>query len=200
MGSHIIALSKLRPTQITVGMLQVKHKRKRIKALAKRPVELVEFILERPIRVVLGPKGKVYVIDHHHLALALIKEEYETAPMEIEQDLSAIAPGKFWKSMDRLGFVHAFDSAGKKCSLNAIPASLKQLKDDPYRSLAGFVREAGGFTKVKTPFAEFIWADFFRSRIKAKILASHFDKGLKLALLLARTPDAAKLPGYVKTV
>ena len=71
---------------MTVGMLQVKHKRVRLKALEKRPSELVDFIIEHPIRVVLGPKEKVYVVDHHHLALALIKERFETAPMVVEKD------------------------------------------------------------------------------------------------------------------
>ena len=77
-----ILLSRLRPTQLTVGRLEVKHKRKRLRALEKRPAELVDFILEMPIRVVLGPVGKAYVIDHHHLALALLKEDFQTAPME----------------------------------------------------------------------------------------------------------------------
>jgi len=67
-------LRTLRPTQMTVGMLQVKHKRLRLRALEKRPAELLDFILEHPIRVVLGPKEKAYVIDHHHLALAIMKE------------------------------------------------------------------------------------------------------------------------------
>jgi hypothetical protein len=86
-----ILLSRLRPTQLTVGMLEVKHKRKRLRALEKRPAELVDFILEMPIRVVLGPAGKAYVIDHHHLALALLMEDFQTAPMEIEADFSTLA-------------------------------------------------------------------------------------------------------------
>src|SRR5436305_4773273 len=30
--------------------------------------------------------------------------------------------------------------------------------DDPYRSLAGEVRRAGGYAKEATPFSEFLWA------------------------------------------
>src|SRR5580698_7290502 len=77
-----VELSKLRPTQLTVGMLEVKSKRKRLRQLEKRPGELVHFVLENPIRVVLGPADKTYVIDHHHLALALIREDFHNAPMQ----------------------------------------------------------------------------------------------------------------------
>ena len=90
-SQKVIELSQLRPTQITVGMLQVEHKQERLRELQHRPSELLDFLLERPIRVVLGPGGKVYVIDHHHLALALIREKYETAPVEIEANFSKLS-------------------------------------------------------------------------------------------------------------
>src|SRR5579884_3209382 len=101
-----VDLSRLRPTQLTVGMLEVKHKRRRLRELEKRPGELVKFILEMPIRVVLGPGKKAYVIDHHHRALALLKEEVEYAPMEIEDDFSHLSMRAFWKRMEAGQFVH----------------------------------------------------------------------------------------------
>jgi hypothetical protein len=192
-----ILLSQLRPTQLTVGMLQVKHKRKRLRALERRPSELVDFILENPIRVVLGPAQTAYVIDHHHLGLALIKEKFETAPMEIEDDFSALSSTAFWKKMLARQFVHLEDAGGQRHPLQALPRNLKRLTDDPYRSLAGFVRAAGGFHKVATPFVEFQWADYFRTRIPEKLLNSHFHKALAQAMSLASHPDAADLPGYL---
>ncbi len=193
----IIEIAELMPTQMTVGMLQVKHKRAQLKLLERRPGELVDFILEHPIRVVIGPKKKAYVIDHHHLALALIKENFESAPMDIEHDLSSLSLVAFWKKMQALKCVHPFDAEGKRKSCDHVPSNLKRLKDDPYRSVAGFVREQGGFFKVSEPFAEFLWADYFRTRIKYKMLSKHFKKALKLALTFAAHPDAAKLPGYI---
>jgi hypothetical protein len=50
-----------------------------------------------------------------------------------------------------------------------IPKSIKGLDDDPFRSLAGELRSAGGFAKDTTPFSEFLWADFLRRRISRKI-------------------------------
>lgn len=196
----IIRISQLKPTQITVGMLQVEHKRKRLRQLEKRPAELVAFILEHPIRVVLGSRNEAYVIDHHHLAVALMLEHFETAPMSVEHDFSSIKVTAFWKKMQTVGLVHLYDADGKQRTLRDIPSKLKLLEDDPYRSLAGFVREAGGFTKVATPYAEFQWADFYRSHIKKKIVQKHFKKALKQAMELAHHQDARSLPGFIKAL
>ncbi len=194
----IVKISQLKPTQITVGRLQVKHKRARLRQLEKRPCELVDFILEHPIRVVLGPNKKAYVIDRHHLALALLEERFETAPMDVEEDFSQLSKTAFWNKMQALNFVHPYDANGKRRSLTHIPKKLEALEDNPYRSLAGFVREAGGFSKVTTPYAEFLWADFYRKHIKEKWLKKHFDRALEQAVLLAQTKDARKLPGFIK--
>jgi hypothetical protein len=193
----IIPLNQLRPTQITVGMLQVAHKQKRLREMLRRPAELVEFIIERPIRVVLGPRGGAYVIDHHHLALALIREKYETAPMDIEADFSALTEDAFWKKMLSRKFTHPYDAEGKQRPLSRIPRTLKALEDDVYRSLAGFVREEGGYEKVDAPFAEFLWADYFRPRIHRKLVVRHFDKALAHAVKSARQPEAKGLPGFI---
>ncbi|MGD0463696.1 MAG: ParB-like protein [Tepidisphaeraceae bacterium] len=192
-----IALSKLRPTQLTVGMMQVKFKRKQLRALERKPGELVGFILENPIRVVLGSREKAYVIDHHHLGLALIKEHFETAPMEIEEDFSGLSVADFWKKMRARRFLHLVSASGKRKDHDALPKDLRELRDDPYRSLAGFVRAAGGYMKVRTPFAEFKWADFYRTRISEKLVRSHFHKALAQAIGMASNKDAAGLPGYL---
>jgi hypothetical protein len=192
-----IELSRLRPTQFTVGMLEVKHKRKRLRELEKRPGELVNFILEMPVRVVLGPANKAYVIDRHHLALALLKEDFQSAPMQVEADYSRMPIGSFWKVMKKRHFFHLFNAKGKCKPLRCLPKSLRKLKDDPYRSLAGFVRMAGGFIKTPTPFAEFQWADFFRQWVSEDRLRDKFDKTVRKCVRLAQGPEAAGLPGYL---
>jgi hypothetical protein len=178
-------------------MLEVKFKRKRLAALEKRPGELVDYILEMPIRVVLGPANAAFVIDHHHLGLALEKEGFETAPMEIEADLSHLPWRAFWKRMRAEKFLHLFNAKGKPKPLQDLPKSLRRLKDDPYRSLAGFVRAAGGFAKTPLPFAEFQWADFFRERIGKKSLRDDFSRMVKRCVRLASGAEAAGLPGFL---
>ena len=192
-----IELSRLRPTQLTVGMLEVEHKRSRLRALKKRPVELVEFILEMPIRVVLGPGGTAYVIDHHHLGLALLREDFKSAPMVVEEDFSKLPASAFWKKMKARKYLHLINAKGVAKPRRKLPADLQGLKDDPYRSLAGFVRSAGGFAKDPAPFAEFLWADFFRGHFRPKTLRKRFDECIKDGTRLARKVTACELPGYI---
>ena len=73
---------------------------------------------------------------------------------------------------------------------------MADLKDDPFRSLAGELRRAGGFAKDTTPFSEFLWADFLRRRVKRKTVESHFAAAMEHALALAKSHDAVYLPGW----
>ncbi|MBN9273095.1 MAG: chromosome partitioning protein ParB, partial [Mesorhizobium sp.] len=60
-----VAVKDLRPTQITVGMREVTLKRQMIRAQSAKKTGT--FLGNHMIPVVLGPKKKNYVIDHHHL-------------------------------------------------------------------------------------------------------------------------------------
>ncbi len=60
-----VAITDLRPTQITVGMREVEAKRKHWRDIGLR--RAAEFLGSHMIPVILGPKERNYVIDHHHL-------------------------------------------------------------------------------------------------------------------------------------
>ena len=192
-----VAVKLLRPTQIAVGMKLVKHKRKGLRERERKPQELVDFILANPIRAVLGPDDQLYVVDHHHLAHALLDVGFKTAPVVIIGDLSNFAMPEFWLEMEGKAWVHPFDGKGRKRPIDKIPFDVPDMQDDPYRSLAGFVRLEGGFTKTDTPYMEFVWADYFRGKIAAKILKNDFESALRQAKKLAASDDANALPGYV---
>ncbi len=197
MTAQSVAVKLLRPTQIAVGMKLVKSKRKGLRERERKPQELVDFILANPIRVVAGPESQLYVIDHHHLAHALLGEGFKTAPVFVVADLSKLALPEFWREMESKAWVHPFDGKGRKKSIEKIPYDVADMQDDPYRSLSGFVRQEGGFNKTETPYMEFVWADYFRSKIELKVLKKDFDGAIRWAMKLAASPDAKALPGYV---
>jgi hypothetical protein len=191
-----IAVKLLRPTQIAVGKRLVKMKRKGLRDRERKPQELVDFILANPLRVVLGPNDEIHIIDHHHLGYALMKEGFKTAPVLVEADLSKLALPEFWTTMEGKAWVHPFDGKGKLRKISDIPDDLMDMEDDPYRSLAGVVRQEGGFTKTLAPYMEFVWADYFRPLIKLKTLNADFSGSVKKAMALATAAGAAQLPGY----
>jgi hypothetical protein len=94
----------LRPTQMTVGMREVKEKRNHLrKHVAKK---IGKYLGNHMIPVVLGPKQRPYIIDHHHLALALHKEGLEHVLVSVVANLSALEPDAFWIVLDHHAWVH----------------------------------------------------------------------------------------------
>jgi hypothetical protein len=155
-----------------------------------------DFLGKHMIPVILGPKQRHYVIDHHHLALALHEEDVKEVAVTVIANLSMLEPDSFWFVMDNHNWMHPFDDAGRRRHYKDIPKSVTGLVDDPFRSLAGELRRAGGYAKDTTPFSEFIWADFLRRRVKRKLVERDFERGLEKAMQLAKSTDAGYLPGW----
>jgi len=189
-----VAIVDLRPTQITVGMREVKAKRQHWRDTAKKHGG--EFLAKHMIPVILGPKDRHYVIDHHHLARALHEEKVKDVAVTVIANLSKLEVDAFWVNMDNRNWMHPFDDKGVRRHYKDIPKSISDLADDPFRSLAGELRRAGGFAKDTTPFSEFLWADFLRRRIKRKLVEQDFDHAVETALEFAKSTDAGYLPGW----
>jgi hypothetical protein len=189
-----VAITDLRPTQLTVGMREVMAKRKRWRETGVKKGN--KFLGRHLIPVILGPKRRNYVIDHHHLALALHDEGVKQVAVTVIADLSQLDGDAFWVFMDNRSWMHPFDTKGKRHHYKDIPKSVTDLVDDPFRSLAGELRRAGGFAKDTTPFSEFLWADFLRRRMKPKSVERDFARAVEKAMQLAKGMEANYLPGW----
>ena len=189
-----VPISELRPTQMTVGLREVAEKRREWRERsAKRDRE---FLGRHTVPTVIGPKGAHYLVDHHHLALALMEEKQKDVLVTVMADLSGLSKTSFWIFLDSRAWCHPYDAHGKHRSFDDIPHKVTELADDPYRSLAGELRSAGGYAKDAAPFTEFLWADFLRTRVKVKQIETRFTVAVERALKLARSDEAAYLPGW----
>jgi hypothetical protein len=189
-----VRITDLRPTQMTVGLREVEEKRKAWRARSGKKEAL--YLGSHMIPVVAGPKGRLYVTDHHHMARAMHEEGVTDILVNVISDLSALEKDSFWVVMDCRGWCHPYNADGVRQDFSAIPASVADLVDDPFRSLAGELRRAGGFAKDVTPFSEFLWADFLRRRLKRKAVEKDFETAIEAALKLAKSLDAGYLPGW----
>ena len=189
-----VPIGDLRPTQITVGYREVADKRREWNEMdeAKRPT----FLGRHMIPVLLGPKKRHYVVDHHHLARALHDEGCESVLVNVVADLSALDKDAFWVFVDNRGWCHPYDGQGRRLGFESIPRTIGDLADDPFRSLAGALRRAGGYAKETVPFTEFLWADALRRRIDAKTVEEAFGATLVQALEFAKSKEARYLPGW----
>lgn len=189
---HPVKVAALRPTQITVGMREVEEKRRQWQAEADKS----KFLGKHLIPVVLGPERGYYLTDHHHLARALFDEGVEDIAVSVVADLSALSRGAFWVYLDNRAWMHTYDAKGKRRSHKDLPDNIDGLVDDPFRSLAGALRRAGGYAKDTTPFSEFLWADFLRRQLKRKQVEADPQTALLDALSLAKSKEAGYLPGW----
>ena len=130
----------------------------------------------------------IFVIDRHHQSLALLLNGFKTAPIQVVHDFSDLTTEQFWQTMKDKHLLYPNADNGE-------PASF----DDIYRSLAWYVRKAGGFDKVAVPYAEFHWADYFRERMDKEFVTGNFEAAIKEAMTLAQSADASELPGYIVT-
>src|SRR5262245_15081635 len=203
-------LSDLHPTQASVGMAEVRIKAEKLKDEIQRRSEsgflkyLVRHDKEEP--VIIGPGGNFYITDHHHLARALYEVGASTTYCTIVDNLSDAKADDFWKHLKDNNEVYMEDQNGNTIKHNDIPNSVKELRNDPFRSLAGAVRESCGFEKDDKSssgedYLEFQWADYLRAHwaqtsIATKDIDTNFDSATDAALHLAAEKDAASLPGY----
>lgn len=188
-------IESLRPTQMTVGYREVALKR--AEWCRKREKAGGEFLGRHMIPVVLGPKERLWLVDHHHLARALFEEGELHVLTSIVADLSHLHRDEFLTVMDNRSWLHPFDDKGVRRGYAKLPKSIDALDDDPCRSLAGELRRTGGFAKSQVPFTEFLWADYLRRRIDKALIHADFDKALSQAKVIAHDKDARHLPGWV---
>jgi len=200
-----VDIDDLRPTQMCVGFAEVA--RKVAKWEGKSAAKKKDVLAHQMIEVVAGPvlgtgakAGKrardLYIIDNHHQTRALW-EAGQTKVLVIElADLSRLDPDEFWAFLDMKNWVYPYDADGVRHPFDALPRHVRDMTDDVFRSLAGIAREAGGYAKQATPYAEFMWADHLRRRMKKKDVRKTLDGDLEKLLGHVRDEAAKHLPGW----
>jgi hypothetical protein len=209
-GLCLCELSDLHPTQTSVGMAEVRIKAEKLKDELQHRGErnFLKYLLkhEKEEPVIIGPGSVFYITDHHHLARALYDLGESHTYCIIVDNLSDERVDDFWKRMEDNNEVYLKDQNGNVITPNDLPTSIKDLSNDPFRSLAGAVRESCGFVKgdkgsSSEDYLEFQWADYLRTHwaqtgIPIKDIDTDFNNAIDAALHLAAQKDAASLPGY----
>jgi len=179
----------LRPSQLVLGMIEVENKVKRIKAFTSK--QLKKYLADHVVPLVKIDK-ELYILDHHHFVRACWEAGIKKVAVKVVQKINK-------PKQSQLEWMYLVDQFGRKHNVAdhaLLPLDVRGLADDPYRSLAWAVREAGGFDKVVIPFSEFKWANYFRGEISIQDLRSNFKGSVRVALKLCKQNSAAKLPGY----
>jgi hypothetical protein len=176
-------LNELRPTQMTVGYDEVAFKRRNWNALTSE--ERSHFVCEHIFPAVLGPNGNYYILDGHHLGRALLEEGVDNVLILPVEDLSHLDQGSFWRVMERRNLIYPY-AQGQRHNFEDMPKTLRELADDPFRSLTARIHRACQYAKDPTPFAEFQSADFLRNHISCSALRAYPGRAFRYARKLLR--------------
>jgi len=192
---------ELKPMQIPAGMIEVQGKARDLRDLKSKDAE--DWLRKKSVPYVEDYKGRKRPVDHHHESRAAWEADYDEvfAHRYFDDEMHRLIKGldrdRFYAVTRAMGLFYDRDQFGAgPHDPNHLPEDVRGLADDPYRSLAGEVRKRGGYDKTATPFAEFLWANFFRERLKTYPTKADFEKAVAEAMKLVRDPAAKSLPGY----
>lgn len=191
----MLEIGRLRPTQITHGMREIREKTRAYRSLAGHDLEMA--IAEKPVPVVLGPAERIYAIDHHHVATALWRANIKSVPIVLVRDLSSLSVAEFWLTMENNRWTYPYDAQGQRVAFSDMREHVWELIDDEFRSLSASVRDAGGYEKTAVPLEEFRWSDFFRCNLPVPRSDAEYESLVKRAVKLAKSTTALGLPGYL---
>jgi hypothetical protein len=191
-----IVVGTVRPTQLTFGAIEVAKRTDKLRRM--HDDDLAEYLDEHVVPVVIGPGGAVYATDHHHLALAWSNLHGASATLEaeVQANWSGLDAASFVERMQAASYLWLYDENGVGGQpASALPPTMSGLRDDPYRSLAWGVRDAGGYDETDVPHADFRWANYLRGHVDRAKIGRDWSGAVKDGVRAAKLPDASDLPG-----
>ena len=193
-----VALSNLRPTQMCVGMAEI---RSRQSDFAKdSPEERRQYLRQKPTPLVRSQAGDLWMVDRHHRLRGLMEQDPgATAFGYVALDLPFKDPRQVLEALHQRGWLYLFDGRGLgPFPPHALPEKLTDTQDDPYRSLVWKLkRERVIAAAPLIPFHEFRWGAWLRSRTLPPFSSERLEPALPSARALARSSGASHLAGWL---
>lgn len=191
----------LKPMQIPAGMLEVQQKARDVRDMKEKEAEA--WLKDGSVPVLEDYKNRKRPVDHHHEARAAWEADRDEVYThryfddEMHARIKALPREQYYAVTKAMGLFYDRDQFGAgPHDPNHLPEDVRGMADDPFRSVAWQVRKRGGYDKTATPFAEFMWAQFFRERVKTYPTKADFEQTVLEAMKLAHDSAAKDLPGW----
>jgi len=192
-----VPVARLRPTQLCVGLAEVRSRQADFQAESNR--ERRQYLGSKPVPLVRGGDGSLWMVDRHHRLRALLELLPEaTAFGYVALDLPEAEPEAVLAELHRRGWLYLYDGRGLgPLSPHALPATLLGLQDDPYRSLVWKLKKEGCIEPAPLiPFHEFRWGAWLRRRPLPPFSSARLEPALPVARALVRSRAASHLAGW----
>ncbi|MDA0716718.1 MAG: ParB-like protein [Cyanobacteria bacterium] len=192
-----VPIAQLRPTQLCVGIAEVRSRLRDFGAEDAR--ERHSYLNSKPVPLVRGGDGTMWMVDRHHRLRALIEiEPGASACGYVVLELESSQPEQALEALHRRGWLYLYDGRGLgPLPPSALPKQLTGLQDDPYRSLVWKLKQEGVIAPAPLiPFHEFRWGAWLRSRPLPPFSSQQLEPALSRARTLALSRAAAHLAGW----
>ncbi|MEW6037015.1 MAG: ParB/Srx family N-terminal domain-containing protein [Pseudomonadota bacterium] len=120
--------------------------------------------------VVIGPRGKLYLVDGHHTFTSFMESPDGGANMHVRArvlaNLSKLNERSFWKTMKASGWVWLRDEDNRPIPVGKLPKrlGLANFKNDDYRAVVYFTRDVAYAQRPNNAnYQEFYWGAWLRT-------------------------------------
>ena len=192
-----VAVALLQPTQWCVGLAEV-WARQRDFARETRDTRL-NGLKKKPVPLVRSADGELWMVDRHHRLSALLGlDPQATTWGYVIADLNISARDAVLQFLDQQGWLYLIDGRGHgPHQPQALPRSLLDLEDDPYRSLVWKLKQEGLIKPQRQiPYHEFRWGHWLRLRPLPPFSSRQLQPALVPARRLVCSQAASLLAGW----
>ncbi|MEB3244082.1 MAG: ParB-like protein [Cyanobacteriota bacterium] len=196
-----VRVADLQPTQMCVGLAEVRSRQQDFSAESRQ--ERRTYLAGKPVPLVIGQEGQMWMVDRHHRLRALVELDPEaTAFGYVVLHLSGASRQEVLAHLHTLGWLYLYDGRGQgPHPSTALPRRLLDLIDDPYRSLVWKLkREHRISPQPLIPFHEFRWGAWLRRRPLPPFSSARLEPALPAARALVASSSAAHLAGWMGAV
>lgn len=177
-------ISELHPGQSNVGLFVINMKKpengvfssiqKKCENNTLNDSLLKKCASKKGISGVIGPNGKIYLIDGHHstYSLYLLANQANKCNyagevcVYIEDNKKDLIESQFVSYMKQQQYVWLKDKTGRNIEFSALPDKISKIGDDPYRSLIKLIADSKCNqnnpvidSSNNTPYLEFYWSN-----------------------------------------
>ena len=213
----IFEIKNLAPTQPVIGKEIVADIGYLLKRKKKVSVNyFVSYLKTQQVPIVIGPKGKAYLINYHNFVYALQSQGEHYLFGKVLENFSKLNATTFWQVMEARSWVYTALAGKLKVEPEDLPPSISEIPDDIFRSVSYYLWKRGLYCSDREePFTQFYWMNFLKRSIslmeksaelknpkaeeKLELKLKGFDALYAEAVILSKSKKAQNLPGFIGT-
>ena len=192
-----VPAAALHPTQWCIGLAEVWSREKDFAEETRQ--ERLDYLRGKPVPLIRSASGALWMLDRHHRLRGLLGiDPHATTWGYVIRELATDDRDVVLDFLQRQGWLYLFDGRGiGPQPAEALPQSLLNLEDDPYRSLVWKLKKEGAIKpQPQIPYHEFRWGAWLRSRPLPPFSSRRLEPALAPARRLVCSQAASSMAGW----